>query len=299
MATEYTEFMKTLHDYLTEAQKNKTALGHFNAGTLEMVQSIVAAAKATGLPVIVGVSEGERDALGIGTVVAMIKELRDETGHPTFLNADHTYSVERVKEAIDAGFDSVIFDGAKLPLEENIAKTKECVDYARASGREVLIEAELGFIGSGSQLLDAVPEGAAVTEEMMTSVDDAKRFVTETGIDLFAPAVGNIHGMLKSGTDPRLSIPRIKAIAESVGVPLVLHGGSGTTDEDYRDAIKAGIAEVHVSTELRKAFKETLEESLAASEGELAPYKYIKSADDAVEAIVAARLKLFAGQTAT
>jgi fructose-bisphosphate aldolase, class II len=288
--------MKTLRDYLLEAKANGAALGHFNAGTLEMVQSIVTAAKETGLPVIVGVSEGERDALGIGTVVAMIKKLREETGHPIFLNADHTYSVLRVKEAIDAGFDSVIFDGAKLSLEENIAKTKECVGYARASGRDVLIEAELGFIGSGSQLLDAVPLGAAVTEDMMTSVEDAKRFVTETGIDLFAPAVGNIHGMLKSGTDPRLSIPRIKAIAEAVGVPLVLHGGSGTTDEDYRDAIKAGISEVHVSTELRRAFKETLEESLQASEGELAPYKYLKSADQAVEVIVEARLKLFAGQ---
>jgi fructose-bisphosphate aldolase class II len=288
--------MKTLRDYLIEAKESGTAVGHFNVGTYEMVRPIVAAAQKTGLPVIIGVSEGERDAIGVGAIVAIIKELREETGHPIFLNADHTYSVERVKEAIDAGFDSAIFDGAQLPIEENIAQVKECVAYARASGRDVLIEGELGFIGVGSQLLDSLPEGAAVTEEMMTSPEDAKRFVEETGVDLLAPAVGNIHGMLKSGMHQTLSIPRIAAISKAAGVPLVLHGGSGTTDEDYRDAIKAGIAEVHVSTELRRAFKDALEESLEASGGELAPYKYLKPADAAVGEIVEARLELFAGR---
>ena len=288
--------MKTLRDYLLEAKENGMALGHFNAGTFDMLHAIVAGAQAADVPVVIGLSEGERDALGIGAAVALIDELRHETGHPIFLNADHTYSVARVKEAIDAGFDSVIFDGAQLPIEENIAQAKECVVYARSCGRDVLVEGELGFIGVGSQLLDAPPEGAAVTEEMMTSPEDAKRFVEESGVDLLAPAVGNMHGMLKGGVHQKLSIPRIKAISEAAGVPLVLHGGSGTTDEDYRAAIKAGIAEVHVSTELRRAFKESLEASLEQSEGELAPYKYLKPADEAVGAIVEARLKLFAGQ---
>ncbi len=287
--------MKTLREYLTEARTNNAALGHFNIGTFEMATAVINAGKATGLPVVVGVSEGERDVFGTKAIAAIIHEFKAETGHPIFLNADHTYSVERVKEAIDAGFDSVIFDGAQLPIEENIEKAKECVAYAKASGRDVLIEGEIGFIGVGSQIIDAVPDGAAVTEDMMTTAEEAKRFVDETGVDLLAPAVGNVHGMLRAGNDPRLSISRIKEIADAVSVPLVLHGGSGTTDEDYRDGIKAGIRLIHVSTELRRAYRQALMQSLSEHQGELAPYKYIRPAAQAVEALVAARLGLFAG----
>ena len=288
--------MKTLREYIHEARANRTALGHFNVGTFEMFSAVVAAARATDMPVVIGVSEGERDVFGVHTIAAIVREVRERTGHPVFLNADHTYSVERVKEAVAAGFDSVIFDGAQLPLEENIAKTKECVLYARASGRDVLIEGELGFIGTGSQLLDVIPEGAAVTEDVMTKADDARRFTEETGVDLFAPAVGNLHGTLKTGSDPRLSIPRIREISGAVSVPLVLHGGSGTTDDDYRDAIRAGISLVHVSTELRRAFRQALMQSLTELPEEMAPYKYIRPAAQAVEAVVIARMRLFAGQ---
>lgn len=290
--------MKTLREYLTEARAGNFALAHFNIGTFEMLTAVVSAAKAAKLPTVIGVSEGERDVFGVKMIATVVSQLREEIGHPIFLNADHTYSVERVKEAVDAGFDAVIFDGAKLPLDENIAKTKECVEYARASGREVLIEGELGFIGSGSQLLDTIPLGAAVTEATMTRTFDAERFVKETGVDLFAPAVGNLHGMLKDGTDPHLSIARVKEIAETISIPLVLHGGSGTTDEDYENAIKAGISLVHVSTELRRAYKQALMQSLTDLREELAPYKYIRPAAQAVEAIATARLKFFAGRTA-
>jgi fructose-bisphosphate aldolase class II len=261
-----------------------------------MVKAIVHAAKTTGLPVIIGVSEGERDVFGVKEIVALVKTIQEDTGLPIYLNADHTYSVERVKEAIDAGFDSVIFDGAQLSFEENTDKTKECVEYAKEKGGKTLIEGELGFIGVGSQLLDALPEGAAVTDDMMTTAEDAKKFVDQTGVDLLAPAVGTIHGTLKSGMDPRLNPSRVKEIADAVGIPLVLHGGSGTSDEDYRAVIAQGIAEVHVSTELRVAYRKTLQISLQENPEELAPYKYTKDALSAVQDIVEKRLKLFAGQ---
>jgi fructose-bisphosphate aldolase class II len=288
--------MQTLKDTLGEYRKNKQAVGHFNVATLGMFSAVVAAAKETGLPVIVGVSEGEREVFGLSEIVSLIRIAREEHGVSVYLNADHTYSVDKVKKAIDAGFDSVIFDGAQLSFEENVLQTKECVAYARASGREVLVEGELGFIGVGSELLNALPAGAAVTDAMMTTAGDARRFVEETGVDLLAPAVGTIHGMLKNGMDPRLNPARVKEIADAVAVPLVLHGGSGTSDADYVAVIAAGIAQVHVSTEIRLAYRTALELSLQNNPEELAPYKYLSPANAAVQEIVAARLRLFAAR---
>ena len=211
---------------------------------------------------IIGVSEGERDFVGVRQAVVLVKSLREDYGHPIFLNADHTYSVERVKEAIDAGFDSVIFDGAKLPFEENVTLTRECVEYARDAGRDILVEGELGFIGQSSKLLDAIPEGVDLSDNALTSPEQAKEFVDKTGVDLLAPAVGNFHGMLRSGVDPKLNIPRIKAIRDAAGVPLVLHGGSGNSADDFSAAIEAGIAIVHINTELRVAYRDALKLAL-------------------------------------
>ncbi len=287
--------MQTLCSVIATARAEGKAVGHFNVGNIEMFQAVLQASEETKLPVIIGVSEGERDAFGIRNIVALVDAARKK-GATVFLNADHTYSVERVKEAIDAGFDAVIFDGAMLPLQENIQKTRECVEYARRSGREVVVEGELGFIGNGSQIIDALPPGAAITEDTMTTADDAKRFVSETGVDLLAPAVGNIHGMLRNAPNPNLSISRVTSVAQAAGVPLVLHGGSGISDDDFRKAILAGIAIVHISTELRVAFRDALERSLAENPGELAPYKYTRSAVAAVFAVVRDRLMLFAGR---
>lgn len=293
--------MKTLRQCLDDAAARAIAIAHFNVANLDMLHAVVRAADAVGEPVIIGASEGERDAIGIKELVMLVAEMRLGVDVPLFLNADHTYSVERVKEAIDAGFDAVIYDGAKLGIDENTANTKECVDYARASGRDVVVEAELGFIGSGSQVFDAVPDGAIITSEMMTTVEEAVEFVTKTGIDLFAPAVGNVHGIInapkemKGGADV-LNIERIKDIADATGKPLVLHGGSGVSDEDFTAAIKAGIRIVHISTELRKTYREGLEHDMSESPKELAPYKYMDDAAARVETVALNRLKLFSGK---
>jgi len=284
--------MNSLHEYILDAANRGIAVGHFNVSTLDGIWAVADAAQSLGVPVIIGISEGERDYVGVREAVAVIQSIRTQRNQPIFLNADHTYSYERVVEAIDAGFDAVIFDGAKLSLEENIATTKKCVDYARASGRNVLVEAELGYIGTSSKILDAIPEGAAVGEANLTTAADALQFVQGTGVNLFAPAVGNIHGVVRGG-DPALNIGRVKEIADAVHIPLVLHGASGNSDADIRDTIKNGVAVVHVNTELRIAYRSALITSLSDNPDEVSPYKYLRPAKLAMQKVVEDKLKVF------
>lgn len=284
--------MKTLRDYIRDARNERVAIGHFNISNLEGLHAIFEAGRELDLPIIIGTSEGERKFVGVHEAVALVKALREKYDYPIFLNADHTYSFEGVVEAIDAGYDAVIFDGVKLPLEENIAVTKKCVEYARKSGRDVLVEAELGNIGQSSKILDEVPDGVA-TEAHMTSVEEAENFVKETGVDLLSAAVGNMHGMLKGKANPKINTERIKDIAEKANVPLVLHGGSGISDDDFRASIKAGISIVHINTEIRVAYKEALQDFLSENPDEIAPYKILAPAQEAIKQKVIERLKLF------
>lgn len=287
--------MMSLKEIITKAEAEKKAVGHFNISDSSALKGIFEAARKLNLPVLIGTSEGERDFLEAREAVALVKELREEYDYPIFLNADHTHSLAKVKEALEAGYDAILFDGGRLPLEENIKATKEAVDYVRATRPGVLIEGEMGYIGTSSEILKEIPKGAAVTEEDMTKPDEAERFVRETGVDLLAPAVGNIHGMLASGEEPRLDIGRIGEIKARVGIPLVLHGGSGTSDDDFREAIKAGISVIHINTEIRKAWREGLEEGLKEAPDEVAPYKLLDKAVEDVKRVVEKRLKLFSG----
>lgn len=286
--------MKTLREYIKEAKEKGVAIGHFNISNIEALHGIYNAAKKLNLPIIIGVSEGEEEFIGRNEVAALINTIRKNDNYPIFLNADHHYTFESVKAALDAGYDAAIIDAVTLPLQENIALTKKCVDYAKElnqkEGRDILIEAELGFIGQSSKLLDAIPEG--VSEATMTTPEDAKYFVEQTGINLIAPSVGNIHGMVKGG-NPKLNINRIKEISDTCGVPLVLHGGSGITDEDFKEAIASGISIVHINTEIRVAYKEALKKYLLEFPNEIAPYKILKPSVLAIEQVVEARLKLF------
>lgn len=286
--------MKTLREYIADADARGVAIGHFNISNGEALWAIFNAARNLNVPVIIGLSEGEEDFLGTEQAVALVKSFRETYDYPIFLNADHHYSFERVKKAIDAGFDSVIIDAVTLPLDENIALTKRCVEYARSvtkeTGRDILVEAEIGFIGKSSKVLDVIPEG--VSDETMTTPDDAKHFVDSTGVDLLAPSIGNIHGIVRSG-NPRLHPERVKEIRESAGVPLVLHGGSGTLNEDFLSCIKAGIDIVHINTEIRLAYRDGIKQSLIENPDEVAPYKFLKPGLLAVQAVVEERLKLF------
>ena len=281
--------MQTLREVVGEFKKGGRALGHFNFSDSNQLHAIALAAKETNLPVIAGLSEGERGFFPLSHAYPLVKAYQEE-GAPLYLNADHTYSPELVQRAISAGVDSVVVDGAKLPLEENIHLLSTCVKYARAAGRDVLMEGELGYIGTSSQPLESLPKG--VTLQNLTTVADAKKFVEETGVDCFAPAVGNIHGMLKHAPEPRLNPERVKEIAAAVGVPLVLHGASGNSEEDIKACIKAGITIVHINTELRVAYRNALRESLKGEE--TTPYKFLTPVVEALKQYVVSRMQLFA-----
>lgn len=285
--------MKTLRQYIKESEEKGIAIGHFNISNLETLRGIFNVAKKLNLPVIIGTAEGERKFIGTKQAVALVKSLRDEYDYPIFLNADHTKTVEGVKEVIDAGYDAVIFDGTDLSYEENLRLTKECVEYARSVNKEIMVEAELGFIGASSRVLDKIPEGVKITEEFLTKPEEAVRFVEATGVDMLAPAVGNIHGMLKGGIDPALNIEVVKKINDAVSVPLVLHGASGNSAGDIQAAIKAGMSVVHVNTEIRVAFRKALEESISSKPEEVSPYKYMDKCIEAVEKVVEEKMKIF------
>ena len=180
-----------------------------------------------------------------------------------------------------------------MSLEENIKLTKECVDYARAKNPEIIVEGELGYIGTSSKILDAVPEGVSLGADDLVKPEEAKQYVEQTGVDLLAPAVGNIHGMMRSGADPALNITRVKEIREATGVPLVLHGGSGNSEEDFKQAIQNGVRIVHINTELRVAYRDALKLALQENPDEVAPYKILKPAVQAMEKVVEKKLRLF------
>ena len=284
--------MKTLREYINEADETGVAIGHFNISNLEALHGIYSAAKKLNLPIIIGLSEGEEKFVGREEAVALVNAIRVRDNYPIFLNADHHASFESVKACIDAGFDAVIIDQAKFSFEENIKATKECVDYAhkiiKETGRDILVEAEIGYIGSGSDIKDTIPEGAGI----LTKVEDAERFVKETGIDLLAPSVGSIHGLIKSGK-PHIDAELVKKIRETTGVSLVLHGGSGLRDEDFTNAIASGVSIVHINSEIRFTWKEAVKKFIEDYPDEINPTKILKGAVQSIEQIVEARLKLF------
>jgi fructose-bisphosphate aldolase class II len=285
--------MHNLETYLQGAKEKNIAIGHFNISNVEALWAIFEAARDLDEPVIIGVSEGERDFIGVRQAASLVQSIRNEYNYPIFINADHTHSVEGVRKCIDTGFDSVMIDGSKLDFDENVLMTKQVVDYAKEveqkEGRTVLVEAELGYIGTSSAVLEEIPEGAG---DDKTTPEIAQKFVEETGVDIFAPSVGNIHGVVKSG-NPHIDAERVAQISEATNCHLVLHGGSGISDEDIRAGIEAGINIVHVNTEIRVAFREGLEKGLKENDS-VAPYKYMNVPREEVRKVVAQKIKLFA-----
>lgn len=286
--------MQTLKGVLQQAGQRGAAIGHFNVSDLVLLKAVFTAAQELDLPVIVGASEGERAFMGVNQIAALVRSLRDEYEFPIFLNADHTHSLAGGIEVARAGFDSIVFDLSALPFEENIRKTKEAVAALKAIHPSILVEGEIGDIGSGSEIHDVMPDPS---KNGLTTPEQARHFVDETGIDILAPAVGNMHGMSRSmiqgQTRLHLDIERIAAIKKATGVPLTLHGGSGTDDDDFRRAIAAGINIIHINTELRVAWRRSLESSLAGKPEEVVPYKILPPVVEAVRETVMSRLRLF------
>jgi len=288
--------MTSLREVLQRAAADKVAVGHFNFSDLVAFNAIVAAARDKKLPTMVGVSEGEREFTGVRQAAALVKAVRDEYDYPIFLNADHTHSIAKAEAAAKAGFDEIIFDGSALPFEDNIVQTRKAIEAIKSINPAILVEGEIGWIGSSSAVMDKIPAGVGI----LTTPEEAKRFVDATKVDVLAPAVGNMHGMLESmvhgDVQKRLNIERIAEIKAAVQIFMTLHGGSGTNDDDFKRAIKAGMTIVHVNTEIRIAWRRGVEAGLAAAPNEVAPYKILGPAVEAVRKLVSSRLELFSSR---
>jgi fructose-bisphosphate aldolase class II len=291
--------MQQLRNQLEEAQSNGVAVGHFNISDLTLLKAVYAAAQELKVPVIVGASEGERAFLGVAQIAALVRSLREEQGVPIFLNADHTHSLESAIAAAKAGFDSIVYDLSALPFAENVKQTRQAVEALKSVNPKILVEGEIGNIGTGSEIHDSVPDHS----KDLTTPEEAKQFVESTGVDILAPAVGNTHGMVQSmvqgNVRKRLDLPRIREIKRATKSLLTLHGGSGTEDHDLEEAIAAGINIIHINTELRVAWRRGLEEAFAKNPREVVPYKLLPIAEESVKEVVLARLRLFNHQRQT
>ena len=275
-----------------QAKENKYAIGAFNASGLEGIRAIVQAARKLKSPVIISTSEGEKKFIGGKQIKAAVDVWRKETDLPIVLHLDHGKSFEIVKEAIDDGYDSVHFDGSELSFKENMEITKRVVEFAKNNGA-LNVEGEMGYLRGGSTLHGAVE----IKEEDLTVPKEALKFVEETGVDILAIAIGNIHGIIKNKNlkNPHLFLGRLKEISECLGDKafLCLHGGSGTPEEDIKKAVEFGIVKVNINTALRMAYAESLRKFLQENLDEFKPHNIMTPVVEAVQRVVEEKIKLF------
>ncbi len=281
---------KSLHDYFADARKGGWAIGHFNFATADVLRAIVEGAREGGAPcVMVGTSQGEADFLGLRSAVALVRAIADASGFPVFLNCDHFKTFQSCREAIDAGYDTVLFDGAFQPYEINIIETQRVWQYAQTKRGSMMVEGELGSLKGSSE----VQKEVKVSPEDYTKPEQAADFVKRTGVDRLAVAFGNIHGIVTHQKE-ELDIGHLKKIiAAAPDVYYVLHGASGLSDTQVKSAIAAGITNVHFNTELRVAYQRGLKEELATEPDQTTPYKLLAPAITAVRELVEQKVRLF------
>lgn len=271
-------------ELLKKAEAGGYAVGAFNCNNMEIVQAIIAAAEAENAPVIMQASQGAIKYAGIDYIVAMAKLAAERTQVPVALHLDHGTSFEQTMQCIRAGFSSVMIDGSKLPLAENIALTRRVLDVARAVG--VSVEAELGKIG-GTEDDITVSE----REALFTDPEEAGVFVRETGVDALAIAIGTAHGQYKG--IPELDFPRLEKIKSIVKIPIVLHGSSGVPDDAIREAIRLGVCKVNIDTNIREAFTAAARKVLDTNPKEIDPRKMLGPAREAATAVIREKIRIF------
>lgn len=282
--------VNNLDYYFKEARDNEKAIGHFNFCTSDQLRAIVDASVELGVPVMVATSEGEADFIGRRQAVSLVKSYRF-AGVPIFLNADHHKSFESIKQCVEVGYDTVLFDGSKLSFEDNIAETRRVVEYAKSVNPDMQVEGELGYLRGSSEIQSKVE----ISKDDYTKPEEAREFIEQTGVERLAVVFGNIHGIVTE-QEERLDIDLLKGIMGIVGdTHIVLHGASGLKDRDVADAIKIGVTNVHINTELRVAYHDALAKSLSTNSNETTPYKYLKMSYEEMRKVVLQKLKLFQG----
>lgn len=275
-------------DWLTKAKSEGWAIGAFNVGNLETFKAIAQAAAAKKSPVIIEASSGEVAWLGVDNIVDLARNYSADLGVPILVNLDHTPTLEECVKGIEVGFDMIHFDGSKLPLEENLKILKQVVEMAHAKG--LTVEGELDHIGGSSEV-----HSGGVAEEIKiekTDPEKAAAFVRDSGIDIFAAFVGNIHGLYQ-GSQKNLDVELVEKIAQSTGVFLSLHGSSGIPEDQVQEVIKRGIVKVNLNTEMRQIFKDGLEKVFEENPEEYAMYKAEGPVLDALQKLVEHKIDLF------
>lgn len=271
-------------ELLQRADQQGYAVGAFNANNMEIVQAIIAAAEKERAPVIMQASQGAIKYAGLEFITGMVKIAAESARVPVALHLDHGTDFEQVVKCIRSGFTSVMYDGSKLPLEENIAITNKVLEITRPIG--VSVEAELGKIG-GTEDEVHVDE----KEAMYTDPEEAHYFVERTGVESLAIAIGTAHGQYKG--EPQLDFARLERIKSLVKIPIVLHGSSGVPDAAVRRAISLGVCKVNIDTNIREAFVWELRRRMEADPEEIDPRKLLGPARDAAIAIIREKIQIF------
>jgi fructose-bisphosphate aldolase class II len=278
----------TTKEMLKKAQKGRYAVGAFNANNMEIIQAIIETAEEEKAPAILQASQGAIDYAGLDNIVAMVKVLAEKVTVPIALHLDHGTDYYQNIKCLRAGFTSLMFDGSKLPFEENVKITKKVVEMAHTC--DIPVEAELGQIG---KMGDSDEPGVALEKVKETMADpyEAAKFVELTKIDFLAAAVGTIHGCRTPFA--KLDIPRIEKIRELTDVPLVLHGASGVNDEEVRKGISAGICKINIDTRIRMIFTKKIREIIKMNPQEIDPRKLLGPAREVAKEVIRERMRVF------
>mgnify|MGYP002770152003 FL=1 len=302
----------TTTEMFKKAYEGGYAIGAFNVNNMEIIQGITRAAKKLDAPVILQVSSGARKYASHGYLVAMVKAAAEETGLPIALHLDHGPDFETCKACIDGGFTSVMIDGSSLPYEENVALTKMVVEYAHAHG--VVVEGELGTLAGVED--EVVVEAG---KESYTNPDQVLDFVTRTGVDSLAIAIGTSHGAykFKPGQKPQLRFDILEEVEKRLpGFPIVLHGASSVNQDDIktinqyggqmpdaigipeemlRQASSMAVCKINVDSDIRIAMTAAIRKHFAENPADFDPRKYLTPARDAVEAVVSHKIETVLG----
>lgn len=270
-------------DILNKANEEGYAVGGFNINNMEFLQGIIWAAEEMNSPLILQTSEGAIRYIGMDYVLGMVEAALKNTTIPVALHLDHGGSFESVMKCIRNGYSSVMFDGSKLPFEENVRLTRQVVEAAHAVG--VTVEAELGKVGGTEDDITVDDRDATFTDP-----DEAVEFVERTGVDALAVAIGTAHGVYKG--DPELDFERLKEIKKRLDMPIVLHGASGVPSDDVKKAISLGINKVNVNTDFQQAFTAKIKEIFKEKPEIYDPRKYCGPGRDAIKAKVIEKIKI-------
>ena len=275
---------KNLRELFKE-NEGKGAIGAFNLHCFEMLPAMIEAAEENNVPIIIQTSLGTAEYIGFETLIAAVKSLAERSSIDVCLHMDHCKDIDAIKRAIDCGYSSVMYDGSSLPLEENIKNTREVVEYAKA--KNVSVEGEVGSIGGAEECVVVDQNDAAYTK-----VEDALKFVEATGIDALAVAIGTTHGQYKSKA--KLNFELMNELRNSLNnVGLVLHGGTGVSDEDMKRCARDGMKKINVGTELNKSYIEEVNKTFPTATPLTSLRKLLGPANDRIKEIIIEKSSLF------